>query len=186
MTNLRGCEAMTPFVLRPKERQVLEELTLHPFTANSLRRAQALLWLDEGESVQEVAERLQLSRQAIYKWITQCHTRSMLPMAARVADGVHPGRPRTVGGVIDPLLDAVIDRDPRAWGYEANVWTAPLLQHYLEEVHQLRVSRPSVSLALARLRIRWKRPRHHLARRSPTWRQAKGGSKRAWRRATGR
>jgi hypothetical protein len=58
------------------------------------------------------------------------------------------------------------------------------LQQYLEEVHQLGVSRPSVSLALARLRIRWKRPRHHLARRSPTGGQAKGGLKRAWRRAT--
>lgn len=166
---------MTPFVLRPRERQGLEELTLHPAAANSLRRAQALLWLDEGESVQEVAERLQRSRQAIYKWITHFHARSTLPLAARVADGSHPGRPRTVGGVIDPLLDAVIDSDPRDWGYEATVWTAPLLQQYLEKVHQLGVSRPSVSLALARLRIRWKRPRHHLARRSPTWRQAKGG-----------
>jgi transposase len=175
---------MTPFVLRSRERQVLEELTLQPPDAKSLRRAQARLWLDEGESVQEVAERLQLSRQAIYKWITHFHTRSRLPIAARVADGLHPGRPRTVWGVIDPLLDAVIDRNPRDWGYEASVWTAPLLQQYLEEVHQLQVSRPSVSLALTRLHIRWKRPRHHLARRSPTWRQAKGGSKLAWRRAT--
>jgi transposase len=177
---------MTPFVLRPKERQGLQELALAPPTANSLRRAQALLWLDEGESVQEVAERLQLSRQAIYKWITQFHARSPLPLGARVADGQHPGRPRTVWGVIDPLLEAVIDSDPRDWGYEATVWTAPLLQHYLEEVHQLRVSRPSVSLALARLRLRWKRPRHHLARRSPRWRQAKGGLRLAWRRATAR
>jgi len=161
MTNPGGSEAMTPFVLRLRERQGLEELTLHPPPANSLRRAQALLWLDEGESVQEVAERRQLSRQAIYKWLTHFQARSTLPMAARVADGAHAGRPRTVWGVIDPLLDAVIDRDPRDGGYEATVWTAPLLQHYLEEVHQLGVSRPSVSLALARLRIRWKRPRHH-------------------------
>ena len=177
---------MTPFVLRPRERQQLEELRRDPPAANSLRRAQALLWLDAGESVQEVAERLQLSRQAIYQWITRFHARSPLPLAARVADGLHPGRPRTVGGVIDPLLDAVIDGNPRDWGYEATVWTAPLLQPYLQEVHHLQVSRPSVSLALVRLRIRWKRPRHQLARRSPTWRQAKGGSKRAWRRASAR
>src|SRR5262245_53103576 len=103
---------MTPFVLRPRERQVLEELTLHPPTAQSLRRAQALWWLDEGESVQEVAERLQISRQAVYQWITHFHTRSTLPITARVADGRHPGRPRTVWGVIDPLLDAVIDSPP--------------------------------------------------------------------------
>src|SRR5262245_9320469 len=186
MTNPGGSEAMTPFVLRLRERQGLEELTLHPPPANSLRRAQALLWLDEGESVQEVAERLQLSRQVIYKWITHFHARATLPMVGRVVDGRHPGRPRTVWGVIDPLLDALIDHKPQDWGYAATVWTAPLLRHHLEEVHQLRVSRPSVSLALARLRIRWKRPRHHLARRAPTWRQAKGGLKRAWWRAPAR
>jgi transposase len=186
ITQLGGSEGMTPFVLRPKERQVLEELTLHPPTAQSLRRAQALLWLDEGESVQEVAERLQISRQAVYKWITHFHVRATLPIPARVADGLHPGRPRTVWGVIDPLLAAVIESNPRDWGYEATVWPAPLLQQYLQEVHHLPVSRPSVSLALARLRLRWKRPRHHLARRSPTWRQAKGGLKLAWRRATAR
>jgi hypothetical protein len=50
------------------------------------------------------------------------------------------------------------------------------LRQYLEDVHDLSVSRQSVSLALVRLRIRWKRPRHHLALRTPTWRQAKGGS----------
>ena len=172
---------MTPKVLRSRERQVLEEVIHHRCDANSLRRAQALLWLDEGESVQEVADRLQLSRQAIYNWITRFRARGQLPIAARVADGVHPGRPRTVTGVIDPLLDAVMADDPHDWGYTHGVWTASLLQHYLAEVHQLHVSRPSVSLALARLRIRWKRPRHHLARRAPTWRQAKGGSGRAWR-----
>jgi transposase len=174
---------MTPVELRPRERQVLEELTLHPPTASSLRRAQALLWLDEGESVQEVAERLQLSRQAIYQWVTHFHACPHLPIAARVAAGSHPGRPRTVWGVIDPLLAAVLDSAPRDWGYEATVWTAPLVQPSLAEVHQLGVSRPSVSLALARLRLRGKRPRPHLARRAPTWGQAKGGLKRAWRRA---
>jgi hypothetical protein len=32
-----------------------------------------------------------------------------------------------------------------------------------------------VSLAIRRLRIRWKRPRHHLTLCPDTWRQAKGG-----------
>jgi transposase len=171
---------MTPIVLGYGERRALEELSIHPQDGKGLRRAQALLWLDEGESVQEVAERLQVSRQVIYQWITHFHARSTQPMAARVADGLHTGRPRTIHGVIDPLIDAVIVGHPRDWGYEATVWTAPLLKQYLEEAHHLKVSRPSVSLALARLRIRWKRPRHHLARRFPRWRQAKGGSSAAW------
>jgi transposase len=166
---------MTPVVLRPRERQRLEELTLHPPTAASLRRAQALLWLEEGERAQEVAERLQLSRQASYRGISLLRARSTLPIAARGADGAHPGRPRAVRGGIDPLRDGVSDSDPREGGDEATVGTAPLVRQSLEEVPQLRVSRPSVSLALARLRLRWQRPRQHVARRPPTWGQARGG-----------
>lgn len=177
---------MTPFRLNSRERQGLEALMGHPTEAVALRRAQALLWLDEGESVQAVADRLRVSRQAVYKWLAQFQARKTFPLAARVAPGAQSGRPRTVHGVIDPLIDAVIDHDPSEWGYQATVWTAPLLAQYLENVHHLRVSRPSVSLALGRLRIRWKRPRHHLARRSLTWRQAKGGSNTAWPRVRAR
>ena len=177
---------MTPFILNSRERGGLEELVSHPPDATSLRRAQALLWLNEGESVQEVAERLLVSRQAVYKWLGHFEVGNSLPVAVRIAPGQPSGRPRTVRGVIDPLIDAVIDTDPRKWGYQASVWTAGLLVHYLHEVHHLSVSRPSVSLALSRLRIRWKRPRHHLSRRSPRWRQAKGGSSVAWPHASAR
>jgi transposase len=82
-------------------------------------------------------------------------------------------------GLIDPLIDAVIDNDPRAYGYHATVWTAELLQRYLQEGHGIATSRKSIARALGRLGIRWKRPRHRLAERLQTWRQAKGGSKTA-------
>jgi transposase len=168
------------FRLKYRERQGLENLMRHATEAIALRRTQALLWLDGGESVQQVAERLRVSRQAVYTWLTQFQARQAFALQTRVAPGRHSGRPRTVHGVIEPLIDAVIDHNPREWGYQATVWTARLLMQYLAEVHQLSVSRASVSLALGRLRIRWKRPRHQLARRSPTWRQAKGGSNAAW------
>ena len=74
------------------------------------------------------------------------------------------------------MIAEVIDTDPRNLGYHSTVWTAPLLGEYLKQVHGIEVSRKSISLAIARLRFRWKRPRHHLAQRSETWRQAKGGS----------
>lgn len=167
---------MTPLRLNYRERQGLENLMRHATEATALRRTQALLWLDGGESVQQVADRLRVSRQAVYKWLAHFQARQAFALPTRVAPGWHSGRPRTVRGVIEPLIDAVIDRNPREWGYRATVWTARLLMQYLAEGHHLSVSRASVSLALGRLRIRWKRPRHQLARRSPIWRQAKGGS----------
>jgi transposase len=176
---------MTLVTLSPEEWEALETLAAHTTDAHLLRRAQALLWLDEGETVPEVAERLRVTHQAVYKWVAHFRTYSTPDMAARLAPGKRSGRPRTVHGVIDPLILAVIDGDPRELGYRSTVWTAPLLCHYLREVHHLAVSRPSVSFAIARLDLRWKRPRHDLARRPATWRQAKGGSNAAWRRGSG-
>ena len=60
-------------------------------------------------------------------------------------------------------------------GYHQTVWTAPLLVRYLRDHHGVEVSGTTVGRAIARLGIRWKRPRHQLARRPDTWRQSKGG-----------
>jgi transposase len=167
---------MSLLALRPKERAALESLAVSTRDAQHLRRVQALLWLDEGDAADEVADRLRVSRQVIYKWVTQFQQRPGEDMTVRVAPGHRSGRPPTAQGIIEPLIDAVIERDPRDLGYRSTVWTAPLLTQYLYEAHALTVSRQSVSRAIGRLHLRWKRPRHRLQRRLATWRQAKGGS----------
>lgn len=172
--------------LTRRERRIVEEVAAHTDEAKALRRVQALLWRDGGESTREVAEQLGVSRRTIFNWGARFQERRGLAISSRLGDGPRSGRPRTALEIIDPLIDRLIDQDPRELGYRATVWTAPLLRHYLEAEQGLRVSRQSVSLALARLRIRWKRPRHHLALRSPTWRQAKGGSSGGSARATAR
>src|SRR5262245_41587823 len=140
---------MTCPTLTTTERKALEQLAIGAKDAQQLRRVQALLWLDQGDTVQEVADRLRLTRQAIYKWVAQFHSRQALEIAQRVAPGARSGRPRTVHGIIDPLIAVVIERDPRDLGYRATVWTAPLLTQYLWEEHDLTVSRQSVSGAIA-------------------------------------
>jgi transposase len=167
---------MIPGILTKRERKMVEAVATQTGNAKVLRRAQALLWRDEGESIARVGERLGVSRRTSCYWEAHFHERQALDPTARLGDGNRSGRPCTAAGIIDPLIEAVIDHDPREWGYRSSVWTAPLLRHYLEDLQGLSVSRQSVSLALVRLRFRWKRPRHQLALRSPTWRQAKGGS----------
>ena len=172
--------------LTSKEHPMLEELATQTPAARILRRAQALLWVDNGESPEAVSERLGVSQRTIYYWHERLQQRRGLELRSRLADGTRSGRPRTALEVIDPLFEVVLTQEPRTLGYRATVWTAPLLQHYLQAVHDLRVSRPSVSLALGRLRVRWKRPRHQLALRAPGWRQAKGGSNGGSRSGSGR
>ena len=167
---------MNSFVLTVKERSALFAVIQSTQEVRVLCRAQALLWLESGDSVEEIAERLGVTRQTIYHWVNVFQQRAGWSMVSRLADAPRSGRPRTALGIIDPLLDAVIDDAPQAWGYRATTWTAPLLVTYLGEVHDLEVSVPSIRLALQRLRVHWKRPRHALGLRPATWRQAKGGS----------
>ena len=175
---------MTQFTLSGCERRLLEALVAQTTDATVVRRGQALLWVASGASVTAVAQRLYVTRQAIYKWIRLFEQSSSSELAVRLQAAPRCGRPRTVQGVIEPLLDEVIDHDPRLFGLNSTVWTASLLTQYLQTEHTLCVSVSSVRQALARLAITWKRPRHTLALRSPTWRQAKGGLKRGWRRAS--
>jgi transposase len=166
---------MTLVALRPKERAFLEQLMTSTPHAPPLRRAQVLLWLADGESPPAVARRLRITRQTVYNWVSRFEHHRTGDLQQGVMPGGRRGRPRTVHGVIDPLIAQVIDGDPRALGYRSTVWTASLLAQYLWAEHDITVSRQSVSAAIDRLGLRWKRPRHCLARRSPPWRQAKGG-----------
>jgi transposase len=166
---------MTLLTLTKRQLITLQDFMLHAPSATEHSRAQALWWLGNGATVAEVAQRLGVAPRTVYNWVSRFEQRADLALRYRLADAPRSGRPRTASGIIDLWIDEVIDQDPRSFGYRGTVWTASLLQHYLEEIHGIAVSRKSVSRAIARLGIRWKRPRHSLANRPATWRQAKGG-----------
>jgi len=167
---------MTLFSLAPQEHRAIEHLVAPTKTGTLLRRAQAVLWGGMGERTPVVAERLCVSRQTVHNWVRRVQARHAYDLQARLSDAPRPGRPRTAHGLIDPLIEGVMDRAPRELGYRFTVWTAALLRPYVQEVHHSAISRRSVGLAMARLRRRWKRPRSTLARRAAHWRPAKGGS----------
>jgi len=166
---------MARLALSDRQRSELEDVVSHTPWAMERRRAQALLGIAEGSDVGEVAELLEVSRQTVYNWLSRFRERAELDLRARLLDAPRLGRPRAASGTVDGLVAAVIDGDPRKFGYHATVWTAPLLSRYLRDHHAIEVSDRTVSRAIDRLGIRWKRPRHELALRPETWRQSKGG-----------
>ena len=166
---------MASIILSDRLRGELEHLVTHTPLAKERCRAQSLLWLADGDSVEQVAELLRVSRQTVYNWAERFQQREGLDLRARLLDAPRSGRPPTALGIIDPLIEAVIDEDPRKLGYHSTVWTAALLIQHLKRAHGIEVSRKSISATLARLGIRWKRPWHQLSLRPDTWRQSKGG-----------
>ena len=91
--------------LSSKERQLLETFTVQTSSAKALRRAQALLWLDEGESGEELTQRLVVSRRTVYYWVEHFARGGELEGASRLADAPRSGRP--------PLRKALLIRSLR-------------------------------------------------------------------------
>src|SRR5437867_1481102 len=112
---------MTLLVLTPATRALLESLAVQTHQAKELRRIQALLWLDAGESLATVAQRLYVTRQTVAHWVKTFQERQALPVRERLAEGRHSGRPRRLPDRIDPLLRAVLPQDPHALGYRSTV-----------------------------------------------------------------
>jgi hypothetical protein len=57
---------MTQVMLKPTEYIALQSLDLRAQLGREWRRAQALLWLYDGETVSEITERLGVTRQTVY------------------------------------------------------------------------------------------------------------------------
>jgi transposase len=173
--DLQQSNGMAALTLTEAEHAALQKLLLRKSPARVSCRAQALLWLAQGETPSEVSEVLNVSRQTLYNWVDRFEQRQDRDLISRLDDAPRSGRPPIALGIIDPLVEAVIDLDPREFGYHRTRWTAFLLQDYLKWMHGIDVSHDSVSHTIARIRVRWKRTRHTLALKAPTWGQQKGG-----------
>jgi transposase len=165
--------------LSPRARMILADITSSGVPGREVRRAQALLWLDAGESVQAVANRLQVSRQMLYGLVARYSERQDLPVRARIQDEVHSGRPAAKRAVAMEAIKALLAKSPAEYGYREQLWTTPLLKAQIKAQQGVVLSDDTIQRALHDLHYRYKRPRYVLARRDPFWRQAKGGSKTA-------
>ena len=115
-----------------------------------------------GTLLEQIAETFQVSRQTVYNWANRFLRRDGLDLRAHLLDA--PRRAALRRSPRSSTLDrgGLGPRSPPV-RYHATVWTAQLLQQDLEQAHGIRASLKSISVAIARLHFRWKRPRHELA-----------------------
>jgi transposase len=139
--------------------------------ASLYRRLEAVLLVAEGESLSEAARRVRAARLSVQRWVA----RYLRARDARaLADRARPGRPRVAAALSAERLAALLARDPRALGYRATTWTAPLLAHHLRAQDGLALSERTVRRRLRERRYRWKRPRYVYHRRAAHVAQKKG------------
>ncbi len=165
--------------LASRARPILRQIARSGSKAREVRRAQVLLWLDAHKSVRQVAIRLRLSPQAVYDIVQRYQARRSLQVRERIRDQTHPGRPATVRERTVCVIQQLLPVAPARYRYRSPVWTVPMLRRQVQRRLKRKISTRTVRRALHQIRYRFKRPRYVLALRPATWRQAKGGPKRA-------
>lgn len=166
---------MSAFTLSATARQQLRQVVADSRVASDVRRAQALLWVADGQPYRHVARELGVDRRTVYNWVAHYRERMAQPVAERVRAEAHPGRPPKQLALAKRVITKVWRHDPRRPGFRGLVWTVPMLRCCIHGKTGQWVSARTVRRALRTLRYGYKRPRYVLARRATAWRQAKGG-----------
>lgn len=129
---------MSSIVLRLNRgtRRRLRRMVQKSCDGQHLRRAQAMLFLDEGLPVSEVARRVQAARSTAYRWI------SWFELDDERALCWKPPRraPWTVCEVLIALVQRLVRESPHRWGYLRSTWTSEMIaksvcQHLEMDVH---------------------------------------------------
>ncbi len=167
------------FRLSARVHYILQRIARSNADARVVRRAQILLAVHARESLQQMARRVGRSRQSIYNLIQRFQACRELPVAERLRDRPRPGRPATKRERTVAIVRELLGQSPARYHYRSPVWTVPMLRCQVQRRLRCAVHARTIRRALHQLRHRFKRPRYVYAQRSATWRQAKGGSKRA-------
>lgn len=144
-------------VLCDQQRTDLRQLLQTTNDAQICRRCGALLRLEEGHAVADVALEFGVTRQTLYNW-----RRRLQDDSCQLADLPRCGRPTkwTAESVAD-LEDALVHA-PAEFGFHMTGWTAGLLRTWLKQTHGLELSEDSVRSKLHELGYVWKRFRYTL------------------------
>jgi transposase len=158
MTNRSRVRALT-FRLNTQQRRKLSEQAKQAKNARSVRRAIALLELDQGRPVAEVAATLGVTRQTLYNWRARLEADDV-PRA--LLDRKGRGRRTAWTEPVRRFLDWSMTLPPEELGYASVGWTAAILLRHLETWASMRVSDTTLREQLHRLGYVWKRPRYVL------------------------
>jgi transposase len=151
---------MNPVRLTPQQRFRLRRQLRTTDDLGSYRRTLALLELDRGGAVTEVALRLGVSRRTVHGWIA---TYRHHPVPGSLVTRHSTGRPPEWDDDARAILRASLDQPPDHFGYQSTAWTIPLLRSHLAHWGLAGFCEATLRRQLHALGYVWKRPRYVLA-----------------------
>lgn len=156
---------------RGSDRHHLAHALKHVTMVSAYKRLQAVRLIAAGRAVKDVAPIAGVSEQTIYNW-ANCYLQEHA--AAALFDEPRAGHPPVAPGITAARIKREFGRDPLRLGYQATVWTVPLLTAHLSRRYHCRLSPDTLRRRLRQLGLRWKRPRYVYAEKEPHLPQKKG------------
>lgn len=141
------------------QRRHLQEQLRQTRDARVYRRTLAILRIDAGEPITQVARLLGVARRTAHYWLSD-YVRVGGPGA--LLDEPRSGRPSLWTEDARSVLRQLLARVPEQNGYYATNWTVPLLQEELQHATGICFSGDTVRRELDRQGYAWKRPRYTL------------------------
>jgi transposase len=142
--------------LSQTERLSLESHLRTAPSTHVYKKVLAILGVNGGSRVSEVAKVLRVHRITLYSWLRAYDQTHDL---ASLNDNYHGSRPESWFDDVSAALQKTLEKSPDAWGYLAVNWTSALLREHLERQFGLDVSERTIRRHLHNLKYVWKRPR---------------------------
>ena len=159
----------TIVTLTNSQRNELIELMSSTSKADVVRRALAVLHMDECETVKAVAERVDAVRKSVARWRDWFRKDGI--------DGLRSdgrGAPSTtVSPRLMAAVDTALEETPQGFGYLRSRWTSELLSEVAYQMCGIEAHPSTVRRLLYKLGYRWRRARPTEACRTDPDRQAK-------------
>ena len=140
--------------LAKRSRDKLMRMARSRSNTRHAKRAKALLGLHHGKSVQQVSLETGLSRQAVYNLQKRFLERHDQREHERVRDAQHTGRPPKKQRIVTRVMNKLLRRKPRHYGYEADEWTVAMLHEQVQKETGASVSRRTIRRAFSALNPR--------------------------------
>jgi transposase len=139
--------------------------------ARLFQRAQAVLWVAQGDTISEVAELTGVSGQTVYNWLQRSLASHQV---AALADAPRSGRRVTAPQITAPQILQHLRCNPLHLGYRTTVWSVKLLATHLRRQYDCPITPHTLRRRMKAIGLRCKRPRYFYEEKAPHRAQKKG------------
>ena len=135
------------------------------------QRAQAVLLVAQGRSLDEVAEIAGVSLRTVYNWVNRYLA---VHHVVALTDTQRTGRPLVATAITAARILQELRRNPLRLGYRATVWTVRLLAQHLTQRYRCEIHPRTLRRRMKALGLHCKRPRYFYEEKAPHRAQKKG------------